>query len=317
MNGDWQELLVIAAAVDAGVFASLVGRELTSTEIAARASLDERSVAVVCEALRACGCLASRDGRYSLTPDAEKRFVREDGFSYDVNRILHVRNQMKRWLDLPTVLRDGGPSPVSSDYDEATARREAFIGAMNEIARHRASALADRLLDMSVSNPIVLDVGGGPGTIAREFARRGALVTVFDLPDVIEMVSTDFADTPSISFIAGDMTAGLPEGPFDLVLVSMVTHIFSPSTNAELIARAVSTLSRGGVLAAVDFVRGRSGRAELFAVNMLVSTEEGGTYAEDRYREWFEGAGLSDFRCVDLQHADTQLMTGRLGTSNM
>src|SRR5215218_7813475 len=36
-------------------------------------------------------------------------------------------------------------------------------------------------------NPHILDVGGGPGTYAEAFTEGGAQVTVFDLPEVVDL----------------------------------------------------------------------------------------------------------------------------------
>jgi hypothetical protein len=41
-------------------------------------------------------------------------------------------------------------------------------------------------------------------------------------------------------------------------------------------------------------------QAALFAVNMLVGTEAGGTWSEAQYRAWLQGAGFKTVRLVRL-----------------
>jgi hypothetical protein len=58
-----------------------------------------------------------------------------------------------------------------------------------------------------------------------------------------------------------------------------------------------------------DFVRGRSPYAEMFAVNMLASTQSGGTWTEEQYRKWLKDAGFSNIEVLDLADKEKQLIT--------
>src|SRR5215208_2664005 len=129
-------------------------------------------------------------------------------------------------------------------------------------------------------NAHILDVGGGPGTYAEAFAEGGAQVTVFDLPDVVELMK-DHLTAAGISAVGGDFNEGLPEGPFDAAYLGSVSHIYGPEENQALLKRVARVLVPGGLIAIRDFVRGQSREAALFAVNMLVNTEYGNTYSEE------------------------------------
>jgi SAM-dependent methyltransferase len=112
---------------------------------------------------------------------------------------------------------------------------------------------------------------------AEAFAEDGARVTVFDLPEVIELMK-EHLDAAGISAVGGDFNEGLPEGPFDAAYLGNVSHIYGPEENLALMKRVAGSLSPGGLIAIRDFVRGLSKGATLFAVNMLVNTESGDTY---------------------------------------
>ncbi len=147
----------------------------------------------------------------------------------------------------------------------------------------------------------MLDVGGAVGHVARHFSRCGVRATLFDrenvLPMAREFLGSEGAD---IALVGGDFTQSLPAGPFDLVYLGNVYHIYGPGTNARVTREVFSVLSPGGTIAIQDLVLGRSRRAALFAVNMLQATEDGGVWTEAQYREWLTAAGFARVEILDL-----------------
>ncbi len=154
----------------------------------------------------------------------------------------------------------------------------------------------------------VLDVAGGPGTFAREFARRGANITLFDQAEVIEVVEPLLDATP-VETVAGDMLESLPSG-FDLAFCSRTSHMFGPEGNRTLFSNCFEVLDPGGTVVCTDFVHGRSERTPVFAVNMLAHTERGDTYSAERYREWLADAGFEDSEIRDIPGTDLQAIIG-------
>jgi hypothetical protein len=61
-------------------------------------------------------------------------------------------------------------------------------------------------------------------------------------------------------------------------------------------------------VAVVDFVRGISEFAPLFALTMLLSTDGGGTWSLPEYTGWLHDAGLERVRCVTIG-PDFQMIT--------
>ena len=89
-------------------------------------------------------------------------------------------------------------------------------------------------------NPDILDVGDGPGTYAEAFTEGGAQVTVFDLPEVVELMK-EHLDAAGISAVGGDFNEGLPEGPFDAAYLGSVSHIYGPKENLTLKKRVAGS----------------------------------------------------------------------------
>jgi len=54
-----------------------------------------------------------------------------------------------------------------------------------------------------------------------------------------------------------------------------ICHIYGEDENIQLFKRVYDALGHGGRISILDFVRGISPRADLFAVNMLANTNTG------------------------------------------
>jgi hypothetical protein len=140
--------------------------------------------------------------------------------------------------------------------------------------------------------------------------RVGRRVTVFDLPELVELMKERLS-AARISAVGGDFNEGLPEGPFDAAYLGSVSHIYSLEENLALIERAAGSLSPGGLIAIRDFLRGLSKGAALFAVNMLINTDSGNTYTEEEYRGWLGAAGFEVVEVLPIPDRDTHFILAR------
>lgn len=297
-----QELLLVGGAVKAGLFNTLKEGPLSEVDLAKKIEADSRSLWVVVEALTEAGYLEREGQLISLTGEARDMFYNSAEKNYTGFSFMHGYELCRSWLALPEVIRTGKPEMRQKSKEGMMA----FISSMALHARNFAPQIARDSLEGIAGKPSVLDIGGGPLTYAREFVSLGAVVTVLDLPEVVEMMSPSLEADSGITMVPGDMTAGLPAGPFDMAYLGNVCHIFDGEENKSIFARVHSVLKPGGKVAIQDFVRGLSPRAAMFGVNMLVNTERGGTWTLEQYRDWLEGAG---FAGVELkEYGERQLI---------
>lgn len=301
--GQWQPQVVLMAALEVGLIEALLDRPQPPAKVAQKLALDERATVRVIGVLVDADYLEQQGDGVVVTPDARALLDPADA-AFVGDRLLHLHDLLVRWVQLPEVLRHGGPAR----FERTAESLRAFIGSMRVGARERARPLAERLAALFPATKTVLDIGGGPGTQALAFQEHGWQVTVLDFPEVIDLMAGDLARA-GIAAIKADATQGIPASGFDLVYCGNLFHSLSPAEGALVVAAAAGALVPGGALAILDFLRGRGLPSSLFAVNMLVATSAGDVYAEEDYRRWCAAAGLRDLAVHELAGHSQWLLT--------
>lgn len=304
---DASQLVVLGSALKAGLFEAL-SKEKDIASLKHELHADERALYIMLEALCATGYANRKHDRYVLSDKARPLFL-EQGDEYVGGFLPHFMDILKAWLMLPDIIKGKKPEREKRDVT-------AFMHAMASRAEENVEETVKSCLKRKKDAKNVLDLGGGPGNYARAFVNRGMNVVIYDMPDVIEYVSSEFKlkEIKHLTLKSGDFTGNefekeFEEESFDIVFMGNICHIYSAEENRLLIKRVRKLLKPEGLIAIEDFVRGRSPMAEMFAVNMLANTEGGNTYTESQYREWLEGAGFSKIEVIDLDEKERQLIT--------
>ncbi len=297
--------MLIAPAVKLGVFSRLAAGPRTAEELAGDLGLDRRAALIFLEALADAGYLERADRSFRLAEAAKDRFGDKSSPNYLGWAVLHSWRLAQRWLTLPEVLLTGEPVPG----DRFSETVEGFIRAMDVYASPTAEEAVAACLKAKPGAASVLDIGGATGTVSKVFARHGLAVTLFDIPDVIETINDEMAAVlPTVALAGGDFNEAIPPGPFDIVFLGNVTHIYGPEKNLALYKRVYASLAPGGLIAIQDYVRQMSSSAAFFGINMLVNTAEGGTWTETDYTDELAAAGFGPARFISLATRDQQLI---------
>lgn len=325
----------VAAAADAGVYRAFAAIDgpATAEQVAGRAGLDIRAVRILLPVLAEIGVLERRVGTreagstggadlFTLTDDAHRALADPHSDDYEAGGLPLWIHNLRAFTHLPDVLRSGEPLEREEETEEeARDSLERFMAGMAAAPRERVERIVDACLDRAAGVGraggvrTALDLGGGPGHMAREFAARGLETTLFDRPETIEFVADEYglAGVDGLGLAGGDfMEDPLPDGPFDVVLISNVVHIYSPAQNRALLEKVAGVTSPGGVVAIADFFRGRSRRAVHFALVMLLRTEGGNTYSEEEVGAWLDEAGFRSPETVQVDE-DRHLVTAVRG----
>jgi predicted O-methyltransferase YrrM len=319
LGRSYQGAAVLAAAAELDVFAALAKAPLTAEETARRLDCGARGLTVLLDALAALGLLWKQDARYALPPGGEELLTAQGAQSI-LAMAQHQANCLRNWSQLAEVIKTDRPAPRRPSIRGEQGDAAAFVGAMHNICAPSADQVIQALASLPWRH--LLDVGGASGTWTLAFLRAcpAARATLFDLPHVIPMARARLAAAgveARIRLVAGDfMTDQLP-GEADLAWVSAIVHQNSRAQNRQLFANVLQALRPGGRLAIRDFLMNED-RTEpvagaLFALNMLVATEGGGTYTAAELEQDLQLAGFAAVSTARLEPTMNSILLATKG----
>ncbi len=303
LSGGFQKSQILFTALRGNVFEHLHS-PISATEVAQRLQWSVRGTEMLLDGLVAVDLVAKAAGRYVNQPVAAACLV--EGAPYDQRNILrHKANAWEAWNHLDEAVRTGHPKVLEGN--RAGDDLQDFILGMQNIARQSAQGLV-ATVDFSEFKH-VLDLGGGPATFSITFlqAHPGMRATLLDFPEVLEIARAQIHDAgldERFDYRPGDMTKVDFGSGYDLILLSNIIHSLSPEENRAVIAKCHEALAPGGMLLIKDFLldedRGGPPFSFIFALHMLVLTENGGTYSRPEVADWTSAAGFSGGQYMDL-----------------
>jgi ubiquinone/menaquinone biosynthesis C-methylase UbiE len=293
----------LAVGVQLGVFTHIAEGRNTAASVASAAQASERGTRMLLDALTAFQLLAKKGDVYSLTPLSAEFLVR--GKPNYTGFILETDRMWESWSHLGEVVRTGKPlARVESQADA-----EAFFPTLVR-SLHVTNSEPARRAAKVLTGTRVLDVACGSGIwgIAFAEAHPDAHVTANDFPGVLpvtrEFVARHGLDS-RFDYLEGDLkTTEYGENRFDVAILGNIVHSEGERSSKALFAKLFRALAPGGQLAIVDMVPNdeRTGPPfpVLFALNMLLHTEEGDVYTLAEYTRWLKEAGFAQVKTADI-----------------
>jgi predicted O-methyltransferase YrrM len=300
----FMESRILLSAAELDVFTILSRGPLNADEAARKAGADVRALTFLLDALVGMGFLVKEDPTYRCE-DRVSGLLSKDAPGSILPMLLHVNSLWERWSRLTDVVRHGAAPELRYEFERNKEELRAFIGAMHVVA----SRLANSIVTMVQPGPArsLIDIGGGSGsyTIAFLQAVPGMRATLFDLPPVVEL-ARERLDREGlldrVRLVGGDFhEQELPPG-HDLALISAVIHSNSAEQNLDLYSKTFRSLGSGGRILIRDHVmdpdRAHPKDGAIFAINMLVGTEGGGTYTYEEIKADLTRAGFIRVRLL-------------------
>jgi predicted O-methyltransferase YrrM len=317
LGRSYQGAAVLAAAAELDLFSVLSRASLPAPEIARSLQCDLRGLTILLDALVALRLLEKSGGNYVL-PAGLAAFLTPAGPQSVLAMAQHQAHCLRNWAQLARVVKIGRPAERQAGIRGEEGAQEAFIGAMHNISAPNADQVIQAVQPLQFRH--LLDIGGASGTWTMAFLRAcpSGQATLFDLPHVIPMARRRLATAGlehRVKLVAGDfMEDTLPAGA-DLAWVSAIVHQNSRSQNRTLFAKVSAALVAGGRIAIRDIImeqdRARPVAGALFAVNMLVATEGGGTFTFEELREDLEAAGFGEVALARADEAMNAVLVAR------
>ena len=297
----YQRSMALFTGLRLGVFSALASGPSDASRLARTVSADTRRLSILLNALVAVGLL-KRDGAQYENGKLAARYL-TDGPLSRRSILLHHRNCWAEWTDLERKIRAGrkGAGPEKN-------WQENFIRGMEDNSRERAAQVA-REFPLREGERL-LDLGGGPGTYALEWAVRypGAKVTLFDLPETVRIarrILSEKGRSGEVEIAAGDFLKDPLGGPYDFVWISQILHAFSERECIRILRRARQAMAPKGRVAVQEFLLDEGKTSPpgpaFFSVHMVAATEGGRSYTEGEIKGMLSTAG---FRKVSARRPD-------------
>jgi|GEM_PF-2500523 len=248
--------LVLRAAVLSGLCDHVPEGGVDVPELARRLALAPEAVARLVDGLAAMN-LAWREGDRVTLRAAARDYLRRESPRYMGELVLHDTRPalLSRWAALADEL---GVHPVA-DADDTHGN---FIGAMSAYARGgQVEALLAGLRETGglPTTGTLLDVGGARGDYALALCERAPELRAVVLDQAATAAAArDLAVARGlgqrVAFAAGDYRSALPNGPFEVALLSNVLRGERPTEAKALLRRIHDALAPGGELLLQDLV---------------------------------------------------------------
>jgi ubiquinone/menaquinone biosynthesis C-methylase UbiE len=297
--------LILGAAIEHRIFDLLADGAKTAAEVSRENGASLRGVRAIMNALVGFELLKKDDeGRYSLTPESAAFLVRKNpGYLGGILR--HGDQLIPRWLHLSEIVKTGKPAMAVNQEGDGSAFFVDFVEDLFPVGYPSAKALAAAFPQARK----VLDVAAGSGVWSIPLAQNSkeVRVTALDWPGVLpatRRVTERMGVAGQYEFLAGDLNSADLGNGYDLATLGQILHSEGETHSRALLGRVFQALAPGGTIAIAEFIANedRTGPplAMLFAVNMLVNTEDGDTFTVTEISQWLREAGFVDPRTMEV-----------------
>ena len=300
----------ILVANKLGVFQKLSGHSLSAQEVAKELGGDDRGYSKLLEALVGIGYLRRGNGKYTNAKVAQKWLV-EGSRQYMGNLLRHCDDLWALHSRADEAVRANKAVVDFFQYcDEYPEIQRNYTLGQKDLAVASAGEIVSKVRLPANATKLV-DLGGAHGYHSIEFCRKyptlSALVIDFEgAVKLGEEVVKKEKMADRVTFKVGNyITDDIGRG-YDVALLFSIIHADAPDTNIATINKVYASLNPGGMIVINEILSYRGKKESLLgllmALNMLVVTPRGETYAYDEVKGWLESA-----RFVNVSRADLRL----------
>jgi len=302
--------LMVEAAVRLKVFDALADGPRTAEDVAKQLGASHRGLRILMNGLVGLELLSKpHAGHYALTPEADA-FLVGGRPGYMGGFFRHTSTQLiPRWLGLTDVVRTGKPAAAVNKENDGAVFFEQFVEDIFPLSRQAALGFAEHSGISTSTTPIsVLDIGSGSGVWGVSLAEKSPQVTVraVDWPDVLKVtkrVAERHGVADRFTFAPGDFASADFGTGHQYATIGHILHSEGPARSKELLKKVFAALAPGGTAVISEWLVNESRTGPLpgliFAVNMLVNTEDGDTFSVTEIGKWLKEAGFVNPRVME------------------
>lgn len=302
------EARIVQVAVSLGVFDALVQKGQNALSLSSSLGTEPRATEMFLNALASLGLLNKEGNLFSLTEISSTCLVRGSP-KYLGDMILFDSSLWSCWGDLEKAIRSGNAVRPADMYQGDPPETCQFIYAMDSLVKARGDAevLAETLDLSNVNN--ILDIGPGPATYTIHLCRKnpGLRATLFDLPGTLKVTEGFVKDSglgDRIRLETGDYRFDPIPGSYQVVFLSNIIHAESAEENNRLMRKVYQCLENKGRALIKDHILDDSLTqppvGAIFALLMLLTTEQGRCYSFNEVKAWLQEAGFKAVKQILL-----------------
>lgn len=302
--------LILEAAVELEVFDRLTGTARSLDDLVDQTGASQRGLRALLNALVGMEFLTKDGATYALTAES-RRFLVSTEPEFQGGIFRHISRQLlPHWLHLAETVRSGEPSTPVNREDVGGEFFRAFVADLFPRGYPAAKKLADALGVAEAQAPVqVLDVAAGSGVWSIALAEKSpeVRVTVVDWPAVVPVAKRIASQRGLIDryrFVPGDLLEVDFGTGYQIATLGQILHSEGPQRSRALLRKVLDALAPGGTIAIAEIIPNdeRTGPAHalIFAVNMLVHTENGDTFSFAELSTWLTEAGFTNLRRLDV-----------------
>lgn len=295
--------LMLEAAIRNHIFDELDAGPMSLPELHQATGCAPRGLAPILNALVGLGFLTRDDNDlYSLTAESSMFLVSHKP-TYHGGFIRHTSEHiLPKWLQLPEIVKTGVPAAAVNHQEEGSEFFQKFVSDLFPMNYPIARELAAHMnLDAASETVKVLDLAAGSGvwSIALAQSSRAVRVTAVDWPGVLPVTRTTaarFGLADRYTFVEGDLHDADFGSGYAVATLGHILHSEGKARSQQLLEKTFRALAPGGTIAIAEFLvnADRTGPLNglIFAVNMLVNTDDGDTWSFEEIGEWLREAGF-------------------------
>jgi ubiquinone/menaquinone biosynthesis C-methylase UbiE len=285
------------------VFGHLADKPKSAEQLAADISADKNAVELLLNALTAIEFLEKKGDVYSVT-EVSRLYLVPGSDLYMGN---YVKNDQvaQAWTQLSSSIKSGKPLQMVNTQAKAEEFFPALAESIFPMNYGSAHSVATELkIEQYGAGTKVLDIAAGSAVWSLPLAERNKNVHVdaLDFPPVLE-VAKKFATRHGVAdrfgYISGDWKhAKLEPESYDIILLGHILHSEGWQRSVELLKESHRLLKKGGKVVVAEMISDNA-RAHavfplLFALNMLIMTEQGCVFTEGELEKILGESGFKN-----------------------
>jgi SAM-dependent methyltransferase len=302
--------LIIEAAIRHRVFDVLDENAKTIEDVCAETRTSRRGLRAILNALVGLGLLAKdNQGRYALTPESATFLVSGKPTFHGAFFLLTSEPMLSEWRKLYEIVRSGRPAQHINRAQDGVPFFLRFVEEIFPIHYPAAQRLGEALRVAKAAGPLsVLDIAAGSGVWSIALAQQSphVRVTAVDWAGVIpitQKVTARHGVADRFLFVEGDLLEADFGSGHSIATAGHILHSEGEERSRLLLKKTFDALAPGGRMAIAEILVDANRTAPLpalmFAVNMLVNSDQGDTFSLGEINGWLRDAGFEHVHTVE------------------